>query len=193
MAAPFTQIMIFTLCFEHSVFSLTWAPIVYNKHIKSARRAYASARSPGRLYWPLILHVYMAASCTQRMIFYIWFWTFSFQLNMGADGIKQACQICQESARARSLLSDCNGFWYSTDMAASCTQRMNFYIGFWTFSFQFNMGADCIQQAYQICQESARALSWQIVMVFDTPRIYGRALHPENELLHLVLNIQFST
>ena len=52
-------------------------------------------------------------------------------------------------------------------MAASCTQRMNFYIGFPTLSFQLNMGADCMQQAYQICQESARAraLSWQIVMV----------------------------
>ena len=71
----------------------------------------------------------------------------------------------------------------------------DFYIVFWAFSFQLNMGADCIQQTYQICQESVRerALSWQIVLAFDTPRLYGRVLHPENDFLHLVLNIQFST
>ena len=96
----------------------------------------------------------MAACCAQKMNFYIGFPPLSFQFNMASECIKPM----HDASRARAPGTLYEFSICRVHMAASCAQRMKFYIGFSTLSFQLNMAFECIKPI----QDASRARSWDI-------------------------------
>ena len=99
------------------------------------------ARAPGTLHEFSIFHIHMAASCAQRMNFYIGFPQLSFQLNMAFERMKPIHDASR--ARAPGTLHEFSIF--HIHMAASCAQKMNVYSGLSQLSFQLNMAFERIK------------------------------------------------